>query len=94
MRIVFSSRSGLALELVDVRVPAGLEVGHVRTESKAGALAVRLAARPSKAGLQSGLITFLLRDAAGKRHEASLRTSLEVRPRDGADAGVSKLVSR
>ncbi|MFO0896793.1 MAG: DUF1573 domain-containing protein [Pirellulales bacterium] len=92
--IVFSSRSGLALELVDVQVPAGLEVGHLRAESRVGALAVRLAARPSKAGLQSGLVTFVLQDAAGKRHEVSLRTSLEARPPDAVNAGVLTLVSR
>ena len=82
------------MELVDVQVPAGLEVGHLRTESRVGALAVRLAARPSKAGLQSGLVTFVLQDAAGKRHEVSLRTSLEARPPDAVNAGVLTLVSR
>jgi hypothetical protein len=92
--ILFSSRAGHALALLDVRPSEGLEVRDVHAESRAGALAVRLAARPSKPGLQSGLVTFVLRDPAGKTHEVSLRTSLEARTQVAATAAFRNPISR
>ncbi len=91
--IVFSSRFGRELELVEVRVPEGLEVSAQPTSS-ASTLTVRLVARPSREGLQSGLVTFVLRDSAGAKREVSLRTSLEVRPQEADEALVSPQLTR